>query len=225
MGIYAPLIDNTYFTNELTVGQLSQQENIDALMEFIRRYEYDFLVQLCGMPLYHALYNGLQGGSVDLRWQKMAYGAAFILDTSKVKTGFKVDALGRVLQIPEDCYQDKQQVYYRGLLKRPNDTTNDELLNSGYGATSPIAKYVYFWWNRANATHTGGAGESIQQTQNGVTVMNSEKMAQIWDAMYKEVQSFYFFLDQFIEYYPEFNLQPNDRFRPGYIYRIGANFL
>jgi hypothetical protein len=223
MGIYAPLIDRSYFEGELNIGQVNQQEVEDELVEFIRRHEYDFMVKLMGLPLYNAFYAGMQGSVIDTRWQVMAYGKFFVLDSTKVKTGIVRDSLNRWWSIPDDNYFDKMPVSYRGLLKRPNNTLNDELLNSGYGPTSPIAKYVYYWWMRSHATSSGGVGESIQKTHNGTTVSNTQKMCQFWNEMRQSVLDFYYFLDMNIADYPEYDIDPSGRFSPGTINQF--NFL
>jgi len=99
-----------------------------------------------GLPLYEAFYAGMKGASPAQEWLDMAYGKAFLLDASLVKTGSGYDTMGCVHYILREPYFDKMQVNYRGLLKRMDDTSDASLLNSGYGAISPIAKYIYYYF-------------------------------------------------------------------------------
>jgi hypothetical protein len=217
---YEPLLNRTYFEGELNIGQVDQQQVEDELLQFIRKHEYDFVVKLLGLPLYEALYAALDQPTPPARFQSMAYGKFFFIDQVKVKTGTYCDALGRIHTFPRQRYFDKMPVNYRGLLKRVNSDTNLELLNDGYGASSPIAKYVYRHWMIAHATSSGGAGENIQQTHNGVVVSNSYKIEEVWNEMCTEVENFYFFLDMNIADYPEFNLPDDGRFHPRPINRF-----
>jgi hypothetical protein len=165
----------------------------------------------------------MQQSTIDARWQLMAYGIDFLLDINKVKTGVYRDDLNRWWNIPDDNYFDSMPVNYRGLLKRPNTDANTDLLNSGYGASSPIAKYIYYYWMRNHASSSGGVGEAIQQTNNGTTISNTAKICQFWNEMRREVLNFYYFLDMNIADYPEFNLTENGRLAPGVINQF--NFL
>lgn len=223
MALYEPLIDSTYFTGEFTIGQLEQQAVQDELMYYIRMHEYNFLTALLGKALYEAFYAGMQGTTVDERWQRMAYGISFVLDASLVKTGVQIDGFGNSIQIPRFRYEDKMNVNYHGLLKRANSTTDTEFVNDGYGAASPIAKYIYYWWMRSHVTASGGATESAQQVHNGTAVINNQKMIRAYNEMCVEVFQFYLFLDMNIVDYPEFELEPNARYCPKQINEF--NFL
>lgn len=215
MALYAPLINSTYFSGELTIGQVEQQQVSAELLFYIRKHEYDILSLLMGPALYAAFYAGIKVATPDDRWKKMAYGIAFILDVTKVKTGYKADALGNYKRIPRYQYRDKMNVIYRGLLKRADGDPSVELSHDGYGASSPLAKYIYYWWMRAHVTASGGATESAQLVHNGTAVINNQKMIRAWNEHCVEVFEFYLFLDMYITDYPEFNLEPNERYNPG----------
>jgi hypothetical protein len=223
MSLYQTLVNRLYFDGEYTIGQ-SEQPAVEAELNlFIRRYEYDFLVQLLGLPLYEAFYAGMQGDEPATRWLEMAYGKAFLLDAASVKTGCKVDAMGRVKAIPSLPFFDKMNVNYRGLLNAPEDLADPSLLHAGYGATSPIAKYIYYHWMKSHATTTGGSGESTAAVHNATPIANTQKMCRAYNEMCKEVIDFYHFLDMYIMNYPEFDLEPNSRFAPAPINQY--NFL
>lgn len=214
MPLYETLLDRTYFTGEYNIGQVDLLAVEDELKLFIRKYEYDFLVKLMGLPLYEAFYAGMKGTTPAQKWLDMAYGKFFLLDASLVKTGSRVDLLGRILCIPGEPYYDKMPVNYRGLLKRMDDTDDESILNSGYGAISPIAKFIYYYWMKSHASFSGGAGESIPDVHNAAVITNSQKMCRAWNEMCKEVITFYHFLDMNIADYGEFNLEPDGRFAP-----------
>jgi hypothetical protein len=215
MPLYIPLIDKTYFEGEYSIGQIGTVVAAqDELMKYLRKHEYDFLIQLMGLPFYTAFYAGIKAGTPAARWTLLAYGEYFLLDASKVKAGCVVDSTGQHRDVPGETYYDKMPVNYRGLLKRANDTEDTSVLNTGYGAVSPLAKYIYYHWMRSHATVSGGAGESVQQIQNGIAVSNATKMCKAWNEMCSEVINFYHFLDMHIEDYPEFNLEVQARFAP-----------
>jgi len=214
MALYEPFIDRTYFIGPITIGQVDQQAVEDELNLFIRKHEYEFLVQLLGLPLYKSFYEGMQGNAVDERWKAMAYGSFFLLDVNTVKTGYKRNSMGGSYCIPVGEYYDQMPVSYKGLVKRPDGDENTDFLSAGYGAESPIAKYVYYYWMMSHASVSGGTGESIQQVQNGQAITNNRKMINAWNEMCNEVETFYFFLDMHIADYPEFNLIPDARFSP-----------
>lgn len=211
---YEPLIDRTYFTAELNIGQVDQPSVEEELKEYIRKYEHEFLTKVMGKELYLAFYQGMQGQIVADRWKTMAYGSSFILDASKVKTGVTVTGTGQLRTIPYFRYYDKMNVDYRGFLKRANSNTATDFVNDGYGASSPISRYVYYWYMRYRITLTGGAGESNQQVHNGQAVNNNQKMVWAWNQMCEEVFHFYLFVDMNRALYPEYVQEPDNRFCP-----------
>ncbi len=210
--LYEPFIDRTYFEGELTIGQVSQQEVEEELKLFIRKYEFEFLIKLLGKPLYEAFYAGMQGDTVEARWKALAYGKDFNV-TASLLNGY----------YDYGFYSEGTPVSFRGLLRNPESDLDVSFLSASYGATSPIAKYIYYWWMRAKATSTGGVGESIQETNAGKTVSNSAKMTRYWNEMHDEVVRFYLFLDMNIADYPESNLGAQHRYYPGLINQF--NFL
>lgn len=223
MGLYAPLIDNSYFIGELTIS-MPQNSGVDEELIFYRRtHEYDFLIKLMGQALYNAFYTGVKEATVADRWQKMAFGLPFILDHNKVKTGCSINSFGTAIPIPRYRYFDKMNVNYKGLLKRASDTDNTDKLNDNYGAHSPIANYIFYWWERAHVTAPGTAGNSKQQVHNGQALINNQKMIRAWNDMCLQVFEFYLFLDMYIADYPEFDLEVNSRFNPAPINEF--NFL
>ena len=214
MALYEPFIDRTYFTGMWNIGQVDQPNVEEELKLFIRKYEYDFLTNLMGKALYEAFYSGMQGSSIADKWQKMAYGISFKLDANKVKTGVAVTGTGQLRTIPYFRYFDKMNVNYRGLIKRANSDSSTDFVNDGYGASSPISKYVYYWFMRSKSTVTGGAGESVQNVHNGQAVSNHQKMVWAWNEMCEAVFHFYLFLDQNAELYTEYDQDTNSRFNP-----------
>lgn len=217
MALYTPLIDKSYFTGELTIGQVEKAEVQAELLPYCRKYEYDFMLALMGEALYNAFYTGINGVADALivqKWSRMAFGYSFVLDSSLVKTGSQGNSFGRYVRIPRFQYYDKMNVNYRGLLKRSSATATTNKLNDAYGGSSPIAKYIYYWWNRAHVTASGGATESAQLVHNGQAVINNQKMVRAWNEMCAEVFEFYLFLDMNITDYPEFDLDVNARYNP-----------
>jgi hypothetical protein len=214
MALYEPLVNESYFEGEMQIGQLESLAVRDELRMFIRRHEYDFLVKALGLPLYEAFYTGMQGATVDQRWLDLAYGKRFILDASKVKTASFHNLYGVLETIPRTCYEDKMQVNYRGLLKVPEDYISPGLVDAGYGATSPLCKYIYWHWHRSKLTAVGGVAESVQTVHNGTIAPNNFRLCQLYNEMSDSVIAMYHFLDQHAVDYPEFDLQPKDRFNP-----------
>lgn len=172
------------------------------------------MTKLLGGPLYEQFYIGMQGATIAARWQKMAFGSKFKLDASKVKTGCSSGFYGIVKSIPRTEYFDKMSIDYAGLLFNPDLDTSVNSYASGYGANSPIAKYVYFYLARNKATSTGGVGETKQQVHNAYMTNDHHKVCKAWNDMCNEVVSFYYFLDMNITDYPEFDLEVNSRFNP-----------
>jgi len=217
MALYEPLIDRTYFNAELTIGQADQQEVEAELLIFIRKYEYEFLLALMGMPLYTAFYTAMKepADPIEQKWKELAYGKWFNLDASKVQTGMSFITGGQAVSIPNVYYTDGMPIDYRGLLSDPNPTDEPGQLTAGYGVQSPIANYIYWHWMKDHYTLTGGAGEVKPAVQNGQRVDAMAKMVRAWNEMCDAVTSFYFFIDQHISDYPEFTGLPVDnRFQP-----------
>ncbi len=215
------LINITYFTGRLSIGQVSQLEVQEELKEYIAHYEYDFLIKLLGKALYEVFYNEMQG-TATTRAKAIAYGSTFLLDTTKVKRTVKVDKLDNAIITPNNFWNNNRQILYAGLLKSPDDDTSTNFISS-YSFYSPIAKYIYYHWNKSHNVNIGGVGANVQQTHNGLTVNNSENMVMLWNEMKQEVEDFYYFLDMNIADYPEFNLPLNDRLTPEFLNKY--NFL
>lgn len=57
-----------------------------------------------------------------------------------------------------------------------NGFANSELI-------SLIAYYVYYWWQRNNATHTASLGELKSKQENSVIAMSNQKIGNAWFRM------------------------------------------
>jgi hypothetical protein len=212
---YDPLIDITYFSLENTVGQSEQLHVREVVDGFIRKYEFEFLQKLMGMSLFNATYTGLKGGTLNARWQAMAYGKSFHLDHSKVKCFHRCSPMGRVEIIPNlSCYCDEVAVNYTGLIEKTITSNTTAFLYDGYNIASPIANYVYYYYMKNKATSTVGSGEIVSKTQNADTVNAGGKMIKEWNEMCDWCVNFYLFLDQHIADYPEYDLPVQSRFYP-----------
>lgn len=223
MALYQPLIDNSYFEGELTIGSLENAAVAAELILFIRRHEIEFLTKLMGNSLFEAFHAAMKQTTPDNNWKRMAYGETFVLDVNKVKTGCKPSAFGGYEITPRYRYMDKMQVQYKGLMLIPSTDNFDDYINTGYGADSAIAQYIYYWWMRNKETTTGGAGESKQQIHNAAAISNAQKMTTAYNAMCKTVFHFYLFLDMNADLFPEFDLDVNSRYNPAPINTF--NFL
>jgi hypothetical protein len=223
MALYAPLINANYFAGELEIGQLDTPAVAAELNLFIRRYEVELLQALMGKTLFEAFHTAMKGATPADKWKRMAYGDTFILDISKVKTGIRSRGLLGYTPIPRFSYEDKMQVQYKGLMMMPENESFNNFFNSGYGADSAIAQYVYYWWMRKKETTTGGAGEKKAQVHNAIAATAASKMVTAYNNMCYTVFHFYLFLDMNASDYPEFDLEVNARFNPGLINTF--NFL
>jgi hypothetical protein len=223
MAQYVPLIDLSYFDGELTIGQQEQNAVTAELNLFIRRYEVEFLNALMGDALFRAFHAGIKAGSPADKWKRMAYGKTFVLDVNKVKTGVKQNGMLGYIRTPRFEYYHKMQVPYKGLMKLPTVDNFDDFRNLGYGAESPIAQYVYYWYMRKKDTTTGGVTEAKQQVHNAIAASAAQKMVTAWNNMCRTVFHFYLFLDENADDYPEFDLDVNARFAPAPINTF--NFL
>lgn len=85
----------------------------------------------------------------------------------------------------------------RGLLRKWNGIIQPEK------KISLIAYYVYYWYQRSQATTTSGATEAKTQTQNAVSVIPSLKMATAWNKMVRENDELYHFLNAKKDVYTE----------------------
>lgn len=223
MPAYVPFIDRTYFQAELEIGQVDSDTVNQELMIYIRKYEFEFLSKLMGRSLFEAWFNGMKETTPADEWKRIAYGDSFLLDQSKVVTATGVDELGRVYRIPRFDFKDGMNVTYRGLLKNVEVDNPFDASYAGFGASSPIAKYIYFFWNRFHQSNSGGTGETVPQVHNGTIISNNQKMIWAWNEMCREVFEFYLMLDQYKEEYPEFDLPAAERFCPKQINEF--NFL
>lgn len=68
---------------------------------------------------------------------------------------------------------------------------------------SPIANFIYYWYQRSQVTNTGGVGESKTQTENAIPVSPGEKMASAWNKMVEMNVQMYRFLNANKDTYPE----------------------
>ena len=82
--------------------------------------------------------------------------------------------------------------WYESPLPRPAGPFND-FLNGGaftgpdgkprywVGIKKPLTAYVYYWFQRGNATQTVSSGEAKTESQNATSMPSADKMAQMWN--------------------------------------------
>jgi hypothetical protein len=105
-------------------------------------------------------------------------------------------------------------VSYKNFLLTPPDQKWLDLLNGKeyvdeYGVTrnwkglkfttgtikqSPIAFYIYYWYQRSQLTNTAGVGEVKAHSENGYTASPKYKMVNAWNKMVDSVIELYSFM-------------------------------
>lgn len=70
--------------------------------------------------------------------------------------------------------------------------------------TSPIADYVYYYWNKKNASQTTGAGEIINQVENSTVISKGEKVEYVWNKGVKQNLILADFMRSNASTYPEY---------------------
>jgi hypothetical protein len=182
-----PLIDIDYFVGEISIGQIDQVDVSTELTLFIRKYEREFMLKLMGKPLMDAFYTNIDTTPDPTSiLGKIAFGDYFKFDSTKATCC--------------DCHCKCEMVNFEGLLK---SATTDAI---NYGYTSPVAKYIYYWWMRSHQSVSGGVGESRQLVHNGLTITNSHKMVKAWNSMCEDVHAFYRLIDMYKSEVPMFDL-------------------
>lgn len=68
---------------------------------------------------------------------------------------------------------------------------------------SPIANYVYYWWNREVASFNTGSGQVLPTVENGTRVSGADKMVRQWNAAVHMAFSLIGFLKANASVYPE----------------------
>ena len=76
-----------------------------------------------------------------------------------------------------------KQMFGTYFLEHEMTDTFKELLIDDELKTSPIANFVYFYWQRNNATFQTNAGVKTLNVQNTQTVSPAEKMVSAWNQM------------------------------------------
>ena len=96
-------------------------------------------------------------------------------------------------------FTDEDTYFYYG---------DNSLVITGNDATtkiSLIAYYVYYWYQRSQASTTSGTGEGKTQTQNAIPISAMDKMASAWNKMVNLNKDLYLFLhakkDVYTEWY------------------------
>lgn len=100
------------------------------------------------------------------------------------------------------------------------------------GLKKLAAQYIYFYYQRKEATQTTGVGEAVNKTENATRISPIQKQVTAWNDMVEMVKQAYHYLNQNEAIYPEWNAaidstyQYNDRYFPafswlycGYFYR------
>lgn len=86
---------------------------------------------------------------------------------------------------------------------------NNSLLTSGSTEVvfkeSPIASFIYYWYQRSTVTSTGGVGEGKSDSQNAKAVSNYDKQVSAWNRMVRYNRELIDFLYGSSLIYPEFD--------------------
>lgn len=73
-------------------------------------------------------------------------------------------------------------------------------------ATSPIANYIYYYWQRSHASMQTNAGVKVANTQNTISVSPGAKMANAWNEMVlKNIEIHDFLFEEETEVYDYLN--------------------
>ncbi len=74
------------------------------------------------------------------------------------------------------------------------DITREWMGFQNDGKQSPIANYIYYWYQRDNITFTASVGEMAGKAENATSVSPAPKMIRVWNEMVKWNKSLYDYL-------------------------------
>jgi len=169
------IINQTYFTGDLTIAGLDRPAVVERLTLFIEKYENEFLRNVFGYQLYKALKDQWADyPAIDQRWKDLFDGKEY-------------EYSGRPAQ-------------YRGLVFE-----NTDGFSSGTGQImSPIANYVYWHWMKDQTSQTVGLGQVKNKSENAEVVSPATKQVRAWNEMSEWVDELYRFLQASYAVYPEY---------------------
>ena len=144
------LIDKSYFTKELHIGDLSNTRDgsPDMLNLYIERYQKEYLTILLGNDLYNEFMAGLELEPVPQEW---------------------TDLLNEIV---------------------------DSTLK-----VSPIANYVYYFWQQQNYTKNVGIGQVKNKAENSIVVRPYDQQVYAWNEMVKMSDKVFKYIEQPIYIY------------------------
>lgn len=149
-----PIINSTIFDGQLLIVGVNQASIDAALDAAIEQYETEYLDKAMGVSFATLFLNGVAGAGG-------AFGAGFGL-------GFNhgsVDMRWRKLRDGAIFTVGGTQVRWAGL-------------------TANIARYVYYWYRRNNASQIGQTGnETISQSENSYNTGTALPMVRAWNDM------------------------------------------
>lgn len=76
------------------------------------------------------------------------------------------------------------------------------------GVKPLIARYVYYWYLRQEATQTTGIGEAVNNAENARRTSPIQKQVTAWNEMVELVKSTYYYLNNNEGIYPEWHTHP-----------------
>lgn len=170
------LIDKSYFFGPLSIGQLSEQAVQDKLNWFIQQFEPKYLEGVLGYAAYKQLKADLTLLPIPQRWVDLISGVEFTDETGLLKK-------------------------WHGLIDNSDALASNN--PAVYFKQSPIADYVYYWYQRSQVTTTGGIGESKTDSHNASHSSPRHKMATAWNKMRGTNLLMYDFLRSRSSVYPE----------------------
>lgn len=148
-----------------------------------------------------------------------AVAAAMNLFIAKYEEDFLTSLFGYPLYkafqagIAADPIEDKwasiksgKEYTYNGNLKKYRGI----LMTSGSLKRSPIANYVYFKYQKDNASFTTGSGERKPKSAVSINVSPGIKMIRAWNEMVKWNREFIEFMEYSYGAYPEYDNYPMD---------------
>lgn len=170
------LIDTSYFQGKLLIGQIEKPAKVAAVNAFISEYEPNYLQKLMGYSLYKAFSADILLTDIPQRTQDLLYGKEF--------TDIRTDSLA----------------LYPGLTPVVDPAADPPV----YKLISPIANYVYYQYQIAQATMSAGTGEVAVDNQNAQSASPVFKAVDAWNTLVKFSFTFREFMRANKTVYPEY---------------------